>query len=75
MKEEKKVSDEVKKLLDQKNRIEIEQKEINPNPKNIFRIWFLFYEIDNEIEIAKPESIIPSRDGYTMIEWGGIVAE
>jgi hypothetical protein len=35
MKEEKKVSDEVKKLLEQKNRLEIEQKEINPNPKNI----------------------------------------
>ncbi len=48
---------------------------INPNPKNIFRIWFLFYEIDNEIEIEKPESVIPSRDGYAMIEWGGIVAE
>lgn len=35
LKEEKKVSDEVKKLLDQKNRLEIEQKDINPNPKNI----------------------------------------
>lgn len=48
---------------------------INPKPKNIFRIWFLFYENDEKIEIEKPESVIPARDGYTMIEWGGIVAE
>ena len=48
---------------------------INPIPKSIFRIWFLFYENDNITEIRKPKRVIASRDGYTMVEWGGIVAE
>ena len=48
---------------------------INPKPENIFRIWFLFFEKEEDIELEKPESVIPNRDGYTMIEWGGIVAE
>ena len=48
---------------------------INPMPKSIFRIWFLFYENDNITEIRKPKRVIASRDGYTMVEWGGIVAE
>ena len=48
---------------------------INPNPQSIFRIWFLFYEKENDIELEKPERVVAERNGYTMVEWGGIVAE
>lgn len=48
---------------------------INPNPQSIFRIWFLFYEKDGDIELIKPVKEEARREGYTMVEWGGIVAE
>ena len=49
LKEEKKVSDEVKKLLDQKNRMEIEQKDINPNSKNIIESVNQFINSNDKI--------------------------
>lgn len=49
--------------------------DVNPKPKSIFRIWFLFEEVEEDIELVKPESILAPRDGYTMLEWGGIVSE
>ena len=48
---------------------------INPNPESIFRIWFLFCEKETDLELEKPERVIAERNGYTMVEWGGIVAE
>lgn len=48
--------------------------DVNPKPDNIFRIWFLFEE-NKKQKIIKPESVKAIRNGYTMVEWGGIVAE
>ena len=48
---------------------------ITPNPESIFRIWFLFVEKTDEIKIEKPKQVLAPRKGYTMVEWGGIVAE
>lgn len=48
---------------------------IYPNPDNIFRIWFLFEEINDEKELNEPVKEVVNRDGYEMVEWGGIVAE
>ena len=49
---------------------------ITPNPDNIFRVWFLFYENTNNIKnIKQPKQVLANRDGYEMVEWGGIVAE
>ncbi len=43
---------------------------ITPNPESIFRIWFLFNEKTDEIEIEKPKQVLAPRKGYTMVEWG-----
>ena len=48
---------------------------ITPQPESIFRIWFLFYELEDSIELSKPKEIKAERKGYTMVEWGGIVAD
>lgn len=48
---------------------------INPVPDNIFRVWFLFYENNEDINLEQPESVLASREGYEMVEWGGIVAD
>ena len=48
---------------------------ITPNPESIFRIWFLFYENKDNTKVGKPEQVLAPRKGYTMVEWGGIVAE
>ena len=48
---------------------------ITPQPESIFRIWFLFYEYDNSQTMGTPKQVIAERKGYTMVEWGGIVAE
>ena len=48
---------------------------VTPQPESIFRIWFLFYEMEKDTELKKPKQVIAERNGYTMVEWGGIVAE
>ena len=49
--------------------------QVNPKPQSIFRIWFLYEEKEDEKELKTPERVVAERNGYTMVEWGGIVAE
>jgi hypothetical protein len=48
---------------------------ITPKPDHIFRIWFYIVPIDSEHnqEVIKPHIVVPEREGYYAIEWGGII--
>lgn len=48
---------------------------VNPKPESVFRIWFLFEEKKHENALETPKQVVAPRKGYTLIEWGGIVAE
>ncbi|WP_026498111.1 hypothetical protein [Butyrivibrio sp. WCD2001] len=45
---------------------------INPSPDTLIRVYMTYTGCDNPVEIAQPEEIItPSRNGFTVVEWGG----
>ena len=49
--------------------------EITPEPDNILRVFMAFKGIDKPIEI--PEQKLPklTREGFTVVEWGGTEIE
>lgn len=50
--------------------------DISPAPNSIFRVWFLFDPITGDIvSPPEPETEPIVRSGFTVTEWGGIVAE
>lgn len=44
---------------------------IEPKPDNLFRLWFAFEKQGVPTKISTPEYII--RDGFTAVEWGGVI--
>ncbi len=44
---------------------------ISPTPDSIQRIFMVFKPLDEKIEIAEQELEPFSREGFTVIEWGG----
>lgn len=48
--------------------------EITPAPDSVFRLWFVYKEADGEnpaIKEPAPERFV--RDGFAVVEWGGMV--
>ncbi len=48
--------------------------EITPAPDSVFRLWFVYKEADSENPAIKepiPERFV--RDGFAVVEWGGMV--
>ena len=53
---------------------EIEAMEIDPKPDTVLRIRFLFFPLDDKIETIPPEiAVPPERQGFTVVEWGGLI--
>ncbi|MBR9682694.1 MAG: hypothetical protein GOV02_03380 [Candidatus Aenigmarchaeota archaeon] len=46
---------------------------IDPQPDTIIRLDFHFRRLDNTIEIEEPEIMTPERNGFIVVEWGGIL--
>jgi hypothetical protein len=46
---------------------------INPSPDTEIRLNFYFKSINKSIQLKTPEIITPNRNGFTVIEWGGIL--
>jgi hypothetical protein len=44
-----------------------------PNPDTKIRLNFLFKPIKESYEIENPKIVTPLREGFTLVEWGGIV--
>ena len=50
--------------------------EVTPVPDTIFRVWFLFAPVSNDLGTFKDPIISPiERSGFTVTEWGGIVMD
>lgn len=45
--------------------------EVTPKPDNIIRVMMDWKALDNEIEVREQKLETPSREGYTVVEWGG----
>ncbi len=48
---------------------------IDPKPDNILRLWFIFVPVDQYKTLNQPEIPIFSRQGFEVVEWGGILQE
>ena len=46
---------------------------INPIPDSVIRLDFYFKPIDERIDIREPEIKTPKREGFVVVEWGGIL--
>lgn len=46
---------------------------INPAPDTIIRARIYFEAISEKIEVSEPEIETPKRQGFTAVEWGGMV--
>lgn len=45
--------------------------DITPKPDNFIRVLMEFKALDNSINIKEQQLKTPTRDGYTVVEWGG----
>ena len=45
--------------------------EVTPKPDNIIRIMMDWKALEEKIEVEEQELTTPSREGYTVVEWGG----
>ncbi len=45
---------------------------ISPKPDNILRIFMVYKALDEFVEVQEPVLSTFERDGFTVIEWGGI---
>ena len=46
---------------------------IDPKPDTIIRLDFYFKPIKEIVKIKEPIIITPTRNGFTVVEWGGIL--
>ncbi|RJQ17163.1 hypothetical protein C4573_03865 [Candidatus Woesearchaeota archaeon] len=61
------------KLLDEQFLDENMNLIISPKPDTKIRLNFYFTPLKEEISIPEPNIITPERNGFTVIEWGGIL--
>lgn len=45
---------------------------ITPKPDNIIRVTLYFKALEQRGEVRSPQIVTPKRDGFTVVEWGGI---
>ena len=45
--------------------------EVTPKPDNVIRVMMDWKALDEKIEVEEQELTNPSREGYTVVEWGG----
>ncbi len=45
---------------------------VSPKPESAIRVFLDWQELDTPIQITEQKLIQESRNGYTMIEWGGL---
>lgn len=48
---------------------------VSPEPDTMIRLDFHFRALDEENDLPEPMTVTPERNGFTVVEWGGILAE
>jgi hypothetical protein len=61
------------KLFDEKFLKENMNLIITPNSDTLIRLIFYFKPLRDNISISKPKIVIPTRNGFTVVEWGGML--
>ncbi len=46
---------------------------INPEPDNMLRVWFIFVPVEDIKSMTNPKISEFNRDGFDVVEWGGIL--
>lgn len=46
---------------------------ISPKPTTIIRVRLYFEALDKPITVVSPKLVAPERNGFTVVEWGGMV--
>jgi hypothetical protein len=46
---------------------------VSPRPKTSIRIFMDLKPLSAPISIKEPKIITPARDGFTLVEWGGLL--
>ena len=46
--------------------------EISPRPQSIIRVTLYFETLDEKINVQPPVITTPKRDGFAVVEWGGM---
>ncbi|MBI2152078.1 hypothetical protein HYU21_05095 [Candidatus Woesearchaeota archaeon] len=46
---------------------------ISPQPDTLIRLNFYFKPLNKVISIKEPVIITPKRNGFTVVEWGGML--
>jgi hypothetical protein len=49
--------------------------DIEPVPDTIIRLLFHFRPLDETVVLTEPTIYTPERNGFTVVEWGGILSE
>lgn len=60
-------------VMDQNNINSFEPLEINPKPATMIRVRLYFEALDKKINAQQPVIQTPERNGFTLVEWGGMV--
>ncbi|MCK9292517.1 hypothetical protein M0P25_00315 [archaeon] len=48
---------------------------VSPTPDTMIRLNFYFKGVDNIVKLEEPVITTPVRNGFTVVEWGGILEE
>jgi hypothetical protein len=51
---------------------QLAQLAITPNPNTIIRVTLYFEALNSETNAKEPTILTPQRNGFTVVEWGGI---
>jgi hypothetical protein len=60
-------------LVDKSQRDYLEPLEVTPSPDTSIRFSLYFQPLDQPISVQEPEIITPKREGFTLVDWGGMV--
>lgn len=60
-------------IMAEKNIDSFDPLAISPKPDSIIRVRFYFEALEKKIEVKEPKITTPKKNGFTVVEWGGMV--
>lgn len=60
-------------IMEKESIDQIEPLDINPSPDSIIRVRLYFEMLEKSISVKQPVITTPQRNGFTVVEWGGMV--
>lgn len=60
-------------IMDKENLDYIEPLDVNPKPDTVIRVSLYFEALDEFKIVKKPQILTPKREGYVLVEWGGLI--